>query len=525
MGYRRTLGAALWGTFSAGVLVAALGGCALSPTHSFLDPTKVGRFGADAHESGIRRVLTPRDTPPGLAGATEPVPEDLVAVYEDYRLRPGDGLTFTIQDFFAPGQPFSVSVEISPLGEIRIPDLGSIKVSGLTEQEVEQELTARLKEADILPNPSVIAFIQLKRGRVFNIMGAVRAAGPYPITSPDMRLLEAIGMAGDVDPTIREVYIIRQHGDEVATPSPLPMPEPPVDDGWVIPPPVEEYEEPPGEFATAVGLGLQEAGAAQAGEPPDKDELAEVLTDSVQTRPTTTEVEEATEPDFPAIIFDPETGRMMQAEPDMPADEMDVADEPIDEIEEGFEEPFNWDDVEEIALEQRVIAINVPELKAGNPRYNVIVRDRDVINVPTDTGVFYLMGEVNRPGVYAFGGREITIKQALAIAGGFSPLAWPQNCEIIRREGGTDKQFTIPVDLDAVFAGLDDDFYLRDDDIVNVGTSFVAPFLFVIRNSFRFTYGFGFVYDRNFADKDAYSSKINPQTRRDQQRAQSGLPF
>jgi hypothetical protein len=53
----------------------------------------------------------------------------------------------------------------------------------------------------------------------------------------------------------------------------------------------------------------------------------------------------------------------------------------------------------------------------------------------------------------------------------------------------------------------------------------VAPFLFVIRNSFRFTYGFGFVYDRNFADKDSYSSKINPEVLEQQRRAQRGLPF
>ena len=46
----------------------------------------------------------------------------------------------------------------------------------------------------------------------------------------------------------------------------------------------------------------------------------------------------------------------------------------------------------------------------------------------------------------------------------------------------------LPVDLDAVYAGLEDDVLLREDDLVNVVTHFVAPFLFVIRNSFRFTY-------------------------------------
>jgi hypothetical protein len=135
------------------------------------------------------------------------------------------------------------------------------------------------------------------------------------------------------------------------------------------------------------------------------------------------------------------------------------------------------------------------------------------------------MGDINRPGVYSFGGRDITIKQAVAIAGGFSALAWPSRCEVIRREPGMDKQLTIQVNLDKIFYGLEDDFYLRDDDIVNVGSHILAPFLFIIRNSFRFTYGFGFVYDRNFADKDAYGGKINPQTLEIQRRQSSGLPF
>jgi protein involved in polysaccharide export with SLBB domain len=190
-----------------------------------------------------------------------------------------------------------------------------------------------------------------------------------------------------------------------------------------------------------------------------------------------------------------------------------------------FEEPFDWEATEELALEQRVIGIDLVALRAGDPRQNIVVRDRDVFHVPVDTGVFYIMGEVQRPGVYSFGGRDITIKQAMAISGGFTPLAWPSRCELIRREPGTDKQFTRLVNLDAIFAGLEDDLYLRDDDIVNVGTHIVAPFLFVIRNSFRFTYGFGFVYDRNFADKDAYSSKVNPEIYEQQRRQQRGLPF
>jgi hypothetical protein len=181
--------------------------------------------------------------------------------------------------------------------------------------------------------------------------------------------------------------------------------------------------------------------------------------------------------------------------------------------------------VPEFELSQRVIEIDVPALRNGDPRYNVVIRNRDVIQVPVDTGLFYLMGQINRPGVYALGGRDITIKQAIAIAGGFAPLAWPKSVEVIRKEAGSDKQIVLQVDLDRIFGGLDADFILKDDDVVNVGSNFVAPFLFIARNSFRFTYGFGFVYDRNFADQDAYSARANPETIEQNRRASRGLPF
>jgi hypothetical protein len=54
------------------------------------------------------------------------------------------------------------------------------------------------------------------------------------------------------------------------------------------------------------------------------------------------------------------------------------------------------------------------------------------------------------------------------------------------------------VNLPKIFAGEQPDVYLRPYDTVNVGTNALAPFLAAIRGAFRFTYGFGFIYDRNF---------------------------
>jgi hypothetical protein len=51
---------------------------------------------------------------------------------------------------------------------------------------------------------------------------------------------------------------------------------------------------------------------------------------------------------------------------------------------------------------------------------------------------------------------------------------------VYRRVG--DREQLLQVNLDRIFAGLEPDFYLKRDDIINVGTHPFAPFLIQIRN-------------------------------------------
>lgn len=535
MAYQRTLRRAFNVLLGSGAFFV-LSGCAI--LNGFLDPTKVGQFPMEAQERGIRQILTPRETPPGLANATEPSPDDLVPRYEDYRLGAGDVVAYMINDFYGQGIPEQAAVEVSATGYIRLPHVGSVRAIDLTEQELEEELKIRLRQAELLSDPQVRVFVQSARNRVFTILGAVGQSGTYPLSFPDLRLLDAIGIARDIGATVKRLYIIRRASmaSPPVEPSADVFEEPPASpEGLVIPPPMEDDEEFRPSLYAAAGYAQRQPPRSRQGRTTQQDEFDALLSDEpVQsTRPTMEDLDRilADEPEpmgqdeAEPFVFDPHTGELVPTEPQretQPELESDALDELVLEPEE---EPFDWDAVPEFELSQRVIEIDVRALRSGDPRQNVVVRNRDVIHVPVDTGIYYMMGEVNRPGVYAFGGRDITLKQALASAGGLGPLAWPQRCEIIRREPGTDKQLTIPVNLDAIFAGLEDDLYLRDDDIVNIGTHVVAPFLFVIRNSFRFTYGFGFVYDRNFADKDAYGAKINPQILEAQRQAQRGLPF
>lgn len=500
-------------------IVGLSAGCAMVPPKSFIDPTAVGMFPLQYREGGIRRVLTPREGPIGLANAVEPTPEDLVVDNTDYRFVRMDQFGILINDFITTGVPYQATLEISPTGYIRLPQIGMIRVVGMTEFELEQDIKTRLQEAGLLPDPIVQVFASVKRDQVFNVIGAASRAGAYSLAQPDLRLLDVLGLVGDIAPLTRKMYIVRRT-EATAAEQPETPKAPPTDDGLIIPPP-GDHDVFESSLFTRSGYGDQEPPREETRQEPTEAELKELLAPGSRPAAATPDSAPA-ERKFAPLIFDPTTGTLKEATQDSgtatiqaPSPAKPTAEPPA----------FQWEDVPDYGLTQRVIEIDVTALKAGDPRYNVVVRPRDLINVPVDTGVYYMMGEVARPGVYSFSGREITIKQSIASVGGFAPLAWPSRCEIVRREKGTDKQITIPVNLDHVFAGLEDDILLRDDDIVNVGTDIIAPFLFVIRNSFRFTYGFGFVYDRNFADKDAYYGKTNPQTLDIQRKQSQGLSF
>jgi protein involved in polysaccharide export with SLBB domain len=156
----------------------------------------------------------------------------------------------------------------------------------------------------------------------------------------------------------------------------------------------------------------------------------------------------------------------------------------------------------EQAIQTRLIRIPADKLLAGDPRYNIIIKPGDTIHVPVDIiGEFAIMGNVNRSGYIDITGRPMTLKMAIAAAGGLGPLAWPKNVEVVRRVG-TAKEEIVLVDLDKIADGEQPDFFIKPNDLINVGTHPTARWRAVLRNAFRATYGFGFVYDRNFADVD-----------------------
>ena len=162
---------------------------------------------------------------------------------------------------------------------------------------------------------------------------------------------------------------------------------------------------------------------------------------------------------------------------------------------EGFNAPQEPTD-------QRVIRVPLQFLKQGQLKYNVVIRPGDLIVVPNPiSGFYYMGGHVARTGTYALTGTKVTLKQAIIAAGMLDPVAIPQRTRIVRRIG-LNQEVIARVDLNAIYEGREPDIFLQPEDQIMVGTNFVAPFIAAIRNGFRVTYGFGFLYDRNFNDNN-----------------------
>jgi len=84
-------------------------------------------------------------------------------------------------------------------------------------------------------------------------------------------------------------------------------------------------------------------------------------------------------------------------------------------------------------VQYKKITIDVDRLfRDGDFKQNLLLQDKDVIYVPR-ADIFYIYGEVNRPGVYKIE-RNLTVKKAIAIAGGFTPRASKGKVQITKRQ-------------------------------------------------------------------------------------------
>ncbi len=131
-------------------------------------------------------------------------------------------------------------------------------------------------------------------------------------------------------------------------------------------------------------------------------------------------------------------------------------------------------------------AVDYDSRAPSSAAMNTLVAPGDIVNV-TFAGVYFVGGEVGRPGIYPIGGvlsigqasaligygvvEHVTLLQALAQAGGISAIAKRSKLHILRTENG--KRVDINVDQVKLSNGEVADPILQPNDIVYIPPSYL----------------------------------------------------
>jgi len=119
-----------------------------------------------------------------------------------------------------------------------------------------------------------------------------------------------------------------------------------------------------------------------------------------------------------------------------------------------------------------VIRIDLPELlKGGGHLANLLLYDRDLLYIPKAEN-FYVIGQVQNPGSYPYLEKEVTIVEALIMAGGFTQIAARNKTRIIRLEDGMEKIIQVQVDAITGSGKKGMDVLIKPGDVIVVPESF-----------------------------------------------------
>lgn len=449
-----------------------------------------------------------------MPGAESPAPRDQKLIAKEFPISPGDTVSLEINELRDRFVPYQANLQVSNTGFVNIPELGRVEVEGLTALEMEDHVARMLEEAGILNSPQVMVnpvFLQKGTYSIFGVgvsasNNAPLRAGTFPIRRPDLRILEAINQVGGLNEFVTDVYVFRSfevdRNDGTGNAGPMSAAGP---------------ASPPRQAPSADQNMTTMGGTQESGLSDEEAALIEAVerdaNPAMPHSPDDSTGNSGVDTSSPYIFRDGEFVR----NPDYEGEDFAPRLEPAPPTLEAPSPTVNW---ARIAgdTDYRVLRIAADQLRNGDPGANIYIRAGDVIRIVSgEIGVYYVMGQVNRVGPFSFNAEQVTLKAAIAAAGGLSSLAWPDRCTIYRRNGM--REMMIQVNLDRVFAGKDPDLEVRRGDIINVGTHPFAPFLqrireFTLPNPVS-TVGYSFTYARNFADIDSFAVQQNPQNQPD----------
>ena len=122
-------------------------------------------------------------------------------------------------------------------------------------------------------------------------------------------------------------------------------------------------------------------------------------------------------------------------------------------------------------------------LVKGDLTLNYPLMNGDVINIPV-SGKIFVGGEVRTPGGF-LKGKQLTVSQAIALAGGLKTEANGAETKIFRRSGKDKEKEVLFVNVYAIQKGQEEDPYLKENDIIMVPRSGSKIFLSELWDFFK----------------------------------------
>ncbi|CAN2045710.1 polysaccharide biosynthesis/export protein [Candidatus Magnetomoraceae bacterium gMMP-1] len=119
-----------------------------------------------------------------------------------------------------------------------------------------------------------------------------------------------------------------------------------------------------------------------------------------------------------------------------------------------------------------VIKIDLAGLLKGSDQVsNILLLDRDRLYLPKAEH-FYIIGQVKKPGSYLYLQKEVTLVEAISMAGGFTAIAARNRTRIIRMENGVEKIIVVKVNEITGSGKKTQDVKIKPEDVIVVPESF-----------------------------------------------------
>jgi polysaccharide biosynthesis/export protein len=117
----------------------------------------------------------------------------------------GTGDLLDVRVFDTP--ELSGKLRVDNLGEITLPVGGTVKVAGLTAEQVQLSIEDRFRQRDILHHPHVEVFVLEYATQGVTVMGEVRLPGVYPLLGKHT-VLDFISVAGGLTPSASKTVVL-----------------------------------------------------------------------------------------------------------------------------------------------------------------------------------------------------------------------------------------------------------------------------------------------------------------------------